>query len=99
MQIVIDIPRKTYEHIRADGGHGIFNIQDEDNHIVTKAVFDGIRLPEHHGFIAICDNDYPLSEEMIDDLKSTAFMGDIDDSGKVTYCFTIEEIIEGSDSE
>lgn len=49
MKIVIEIPRKTYEHIRADGGHGYFNIWDEDNRIVTKAVFNGKKLPEHHG--------------------------------------------------
>lgn len=42
MKIVIDIPRKTYEHIRSRGGHGIFNIQDNDNLIVTTAIFNGI---------------------------------------------------------
>ncbi len=41
MKIVIDIPRKTYEHIRSSGGHGIFNIQGDDNSIVTKAIFNG----------------------------------------------------------
>jgi rRNA maturation endonuclease Nob1 len=41
MKIVIDIPRKTYEHIRSHGGHGIFNIQGDDNLIVTKAIFNG----------------------------------------------------------
>lgn len=49
MQIVIDIPKKTYEHIKADGGHGCFNIQEEDNFIVTKAIFDGKPLPKEHG--------------------------------------------------
>lgn len=48
-KLVIDIPRKTYEHIRSCGGHGIFNIQDDDNLIVTKAIFNGTPLPKGHG--------------------------------------------------
>ena len=41
MKIIIDIPKKTYEHIRSQGGHGHFNIQDNDNLTVTKAIFNG----------------------------------------------------------
>ena len=91
MKIVIDLPEEDYIRLKEKGMFGRVDV-------FKKAVKNAIPLPEHHGFIAICDNDYPLSEEVIDDLKSTAFMGDIDDSGKVTYCFTIEEIIEGSES-
>ena len=55
MKVVIDIPRKTYEHIRSSGGHGIFNIQDDDNLIVTKAIFNGIPLSKGHGRLIILD--------------------------------------------
>lgn len=58
MKIVIEIPRKTYEHIRADGGHGYFNIFDEDNRIVTKAVFNGTPLLKGHGRLIDADELY-----------------------------------------
>lgn len=51
MQIVIDIPRKTYEHIKADGGHGYFTMDSDDNYLVTKAIFDTKPLPKGHGRI------------------------------------------------
>lgn len=54
-KLVIDIPRKTYEHIRSWGGHGIFNIQGDDNLIVTKAIFNGTPLPKDHGKLIILD--------------------------------------------
>ena len=46
MKLIIDIPRKTYEHIRSCGGHGIFNIQGEDNLTVTKAIFNSHSVSE-----------------------------------------------------
>lgn len=68
MQIVIDIPKKTYEHIKADGGHGCFNIQEEDNFIVTKAIFDGKPLPKEHGDLidrnALKDYEYHIPHDI-----------------------------------
>lgn len=90
MKIVIDIPKEMFQTVKDGNWCG--------NHIIGEAIRNGIPLPKGHSFIAICDNDYPLSEEVIDDLKSMVFVGDTDDSGKVTYCFTMEEIIEGSEA-
>lgn len=51
MKVVIDIPTKTYERIRANGGHGIFNLcfYMEDNLSVSKAIYNGTPLPKGHG--------------------------------------------------
>lgn len=90
MKIVIDIPRKTYEHIRADGGHGYFNIYDEDNRIVTKAVFNGKKLPEHHGRLIDADK---LPYEDIESIDGNTYM--------CVNAYDIEHaptIVEGSDS-
>lgn len=43
MQIVIDIPRNVYKHIKD------FDIQGDDSYTVIKAVFDGTPLPKNHG--------------------------------------------------
>lgn len=45
MQIVIDIPRKTYEHIRSDYGHGYRGLYDDDRVLIIEAIYNGIVIP------------------------------------------------------
>lgn len=49
MQIVIDIPRKTNEHLRSDYGHGYRGFYDDDRDLIMEAIYNGIVLPEGHG--------------------------------------------------
>lgn len=49
MQIVIDIPIKTIEHIRSDYGHGYRGFYDNDRDLIMKAIYDCIVLPKGHG--------------------------------------------------
>lgn len=92
MKLVIDIPRKTYEHIRADGGHGYFNLWDEDNRIVTKAVFNSKPLPEHHGRLIDADELKKYKYHDSDRFENAVAVAQID------WAPTIIEA-EGSDSE
>ena len=49
MKIVIDIPDKTYAHIRSDYGHGkgYYPLNDEDKKIVNDAIYYGTVLPNN----------------------------------------------------
>ena len=40
MKIIIDIPNKTIAHIRADYGHCITGLSDEDREIIVKAIYN-----------------------------------------------------------
>lgn len=51
---------------------------------------NGAPLPKGHSFIAICDSDFPITEEVKQKLKNTVFVGDED----CNYCFDMTEIIE-----
>ena len=53
-------------------------------------VLNGTPLPKGHSFIAICDSDFPITEEVKEELKDTVFAGNED----CPYCFDITEIIE-----
>lgn len=106
MKIVIDIPRKTYEHIRADGGHGYFNIYDEDNRIVTKAVFNGEQLPEHHGRLIDADALEEYFRNVRKELKASDYKNGIEFFVRDEMLLNVQQfihlcdaIIEGSDSE
>ena len=46
-------------------------------------------------FIAICESDFPITEEVKEELKNTLFVGNEDCS----YCFEITEIINDDISE
>ena len=101
MQIVIEIPRKTYEHIRANGGHGVFNAGIyEEEYIVTKSIFDGTPLPEHHGRLIDAD-------EMLDDIikKNPASVSETEkckEYARLVYYWAVKNaptIIEGSEIE
>lgn len=101
MKIVIEIPRKTYEHIRAEGGHRIFNPwMGDDNEIVTKAIFNGTPLPKGHG--RLIDGD-----KVLDDIekKYPASVSETEQNkryARLVYYWAVKNaptIIEGSDSE
>ena len=101
MKIVIDIPRKIYERIRAEGGHGSFNMWYDNNYIVTKAVYNGKKLPKHHGRLIDADELKTLSYEVLIDTDNpnradglSACNGLVEDDIDLA-----PTIIEGSESE
>lgn len=96
MQIVIEIPEAAYLDAKYHSASLWSWLTDLE---VQKAIRNGTPLPkaENHGFIAVCDNMYAVTQEVVDKLKDTVFVGDKDCS----YCFDIMEIIEadGGDAE
>ena len=88
MQIVIDIPDGCYNEL--------CNAQfpAQDTYRLVEWIKNGTPLPKDHGFIAICDSDEELSEQTIQELKNTVFVGD----EKCSYCFDIVDIIEADTS-
>ena len=86
MIIVFDIPDGCYEQLN----NGQFPIQDADR-LVTW-IKEGISLPkaQNNGFLAVCDSDFPITREVIDDLKNTVFVG----NEECRYYFEIVEIID-----
>ena len=82
MQIVIDIPEQIYLNAKTDMLCG--------TEVIVNAIKNGTPLPKGHGFIAICDSDFPITEEVKQELKNTVFVGNED----CRYCFDITEIIE-----
>ena len=88
MQIVIDIPEGVYRNILEIPSSSMFAVDcDRD---IRKGIQNGTPLPKGHGFIAICDSDFPITEEVKQELKNTVFVGNED----CRYCFDITEIIE-----
>jgi len=83
MQIVIDIPKNLYKAI-------VNSLDANEAWSLRMAVAKGTALPEGHSFIAICDSDYPMTEEIKQKLKNTVFISDEDCS----HCFDMTEIIE-----
>ena len=83
IELVIRIPGEVYKSIQDNDYCGISNAD------MYNAVKNGTPLPKGHSFIAICDSDYPITEEVRQELKNTVFVGD-----EVNYCFDITEIIE-----
>lgn len=59
---------------------------------ILEAIRHGVVLPKGQ-FIAICDSDYPITENVEDTLKETVFVGG-DEEHEDMYCFDIKEIIE-----
>ena len=98
MKIVIDISEDVYTRL-FDNGIQDNEIAVDDVCEMARAIRLGTPLPkaENHGFIAVCDNMYAVTQEVVDKLKNTVFVGDEDCS----YCFDIMEIIEadGGDAE
>lgn len=91
MQRVIDISEEDFRKVQ-DGRASVVMMRD--------AIRKGTPLPKGHSFIAICDSDFPITEEVKQELKNTAFVGNED----CHYCFDMTEIIEadkeeGSDKE
>ena len=99
MQIVIEIDEEEYQtyinHTEAILDSSIPLVHQD----LLWAVINGIPLPkaENHEFIAVCDSMDAVTQEVVDKLKNTVFVGDEDCS----YCFDIMEIIkaDGGDAE
>lgn len=87
MQIVIDIPEKIYDAIMDDQVPSY-----EEIRVLCMDIVRGTPLPKGHGFIAICDSDYAITEGVINKLKDTVFVGD----EECSYCFEMTEIIEST---
>lgn len=93
MQIVIDIPNSLYANIS----------KIQCGSIASKRILDCVRegtpLPkaENHGFIAVCDSMDAITQEVVDELKNTVFVGNED----CRYCFDIMDIFkaDGGDAE
>ena len=96
IEIVIKIPEETYQKIKETN----MVISGRRNgirldYILFSAVNTGTPLPKGHSFIAICNSDFPITEEVIQKLKDTVFVG----NEGCSYCFDIAEIIEADKTE
>ena len=90
MKIVIDIPEYNYRQIKE-------YYEKNDNVEATYSyIYHGTSLPKGHSFIAICDSDFPITEEVKQYLKDIIFVGNEDCP---TYCFEMTEIIEADKAE
>ena len=48
MKLIIDIPEKVNEHIRAQVGHGYYPFIDTDeSHLIGKAILNGIPISDN----------------------------------------------------
>lgn len=85
MQIVIDVNEEVYSDIMYRAKNTPRDMNNYD-----WLIANGTPLPKGHAFIAICDSDFPITEEVKQKLKNTVFVGDED----CNYCFDMTEIIE-----
>ena len=83
---MIDMPESIIEHLK----DGSFGARIEDKATLIDALMNGTPLSKEHSFIAICDSDFPITEEVKQELKNTVFVGD----ENCNYCFDMTEIIE-----
>lgn len=101
MELIIKIPEEMYQKIKQTSRFISGRRSGKRfDYILFNAVNNGTPLPKGHSFIAICDSDFPITEEVKQELKNTAFVGNED----CHYCFDMTEIIEadkeeGSDKE
>ena len=95
MKILIDIPEEVYECCLPFKGANI--VSNDCNYLpeMTYSIANGIPFPKGHSFIAICDSDFPITEEVIQELKDTVFVGNED----CNYCFDMTEIIKTDKAE
>ena len=84
MKLIIDIPEEVYKSIQYNDYCGISNAD------MYNAVKNGIPLSKGHSFIAICNSDFPITEEIKQVLKDTAFVG----NEEYNYCFDMTEILD-----
>lgn len=89
MKVVIDISEEVYKSIQDNDYCGISNAD------IYNAVKNGKALPKGHSFIAICSSDFPITEEVKQELKDTVFVG----NEECNYCFDMTEIIETESEE
>ncbi len=87
MKVVIDIPEEMVMALKQGSFGAKYNMYD-----LVGCVMNGTPLPkaENHGFIAVCDSMDAVTQEVVNKLKSTVFVGDEDCS----YCFDIMEIFK-----
>ena len=62
---ILDIPDKVIAHIRADYGHGVKWINEEDRKILVELIYDAKPLPKGHGRLI----DERLLYEIIEEMK------------------------------
>lgn len=79
--LIIKIPEKEYNILKNSKMPMTWA-----EHLISK----GIPVPEGHSFIAMCNSDFPITEETKEKLKDTVFVGD----EYCNYCFDMTEIIE-----
>ena len=94
IELIIKIPEEIYHKTI----EGIYEGEENDSLIIDTfiyAITKGTPLHKGHGFIAICDSDFPITEEVKQELKNTVFVGNED----CRYCFDITEIIEADRKE
>lgn len=84
MHIMIKMPKKEYQNVMRGRWEG---------NPLAGYIENGVPLPKGHGFIAICDSDLPITEEVKQELKNTVFVGD----EACNYCFDMTEIIEADE--
>ena len=89
MKVVIEIPKEVYKSIQDNDYCGISNAD------MYNAIKNGKALPKGYSFIAICNSDFPITEEVIQELKDTVFVG----NEECNYCFDLTEIIEAGSEE
>lgn len=89
MKIIIDIPEDVYKCCLPYKNNIV--ISNNCNYLpeMIYSIANGTPLPKEHSFIAICDSDFPITEEVKQDLKNTVFVGNED----CKYCFDMTEII------
>lgn len=46
VKLIIEIPKKTVEHIRSDYGHGCKGMYDDDREIIVDAIYNAIPLDD-----------------------------------------------------
>ena len=85
IELVVKIPEEDYAAIMSDKTYQPRSLTN-----LEWKIANGTPLPKGHSFIAICDSDYPITEEVKQELKNTVFVGDED----CNYCFDMTEIIE-----
>ena len=56
VKLIIEIPKKTVEHIRSDYGHGCKGMYDDDREIIVDAIYNAIPLDDVKAEIAKEEN-------------------------------------------
>lgn len=91
MKLEIDIPKHQYNNIIALNSLSLGRVPYKGIIMYAiNAIKKAKPLPEGD-FIAACKSDFPLTEEVRNELKNTVFISD-----EPRYCFEMTEIIEAN---